>query len=137
MTTLSPGTRESPWISLCMSICMFDTGTVHGMDELIPGTRGIRDEEVAESAPLVRALLVQRLEQMWSAVEPQILGTTGKPDPRHIEAGIRIVDRLARLYRLDDPVPGQSEDDPDRIQVADMVESTLRELEARMADGTL
>lgn len=101
------------------------------------GNRGIRDEDLSDSAPLVRALAVQRLEQIWRACEPQILGVAGKPDPRFIEAGIRVVDRLARLYRLDQPVPSSLEQDTDKVSVADLVSSGLMELEARMADGSL
>lgn len=101
------------------------------------GGRGIRDEEIAESAPLVRALAVQRLEQIWRACEPQILGVAGKPDPRFIEAGIRVVDRLARLYRLDQPVPGTLDPAEEKIPVSQLVSKGLQELEQRMADGTL
>jgi hypothetical protein len=101
------------------------------------GGKGIRDEDIADSAPLVRALAIQRLEQIWRACEPQILGVSGKPDPRFIEAGIRVVDRLAKLYRLEQPVAGTLEQDQDQVKVADLVSSGLRELEQRMADGTL
>jgi hypothetical protein len=121
-----------------MLICMFHTGPMDGLPgDLNLTGKGIRDEEIADSAPLVRALAVQRLEQIWRACEPQILGVSGKPDPRFIEAGIRVVDRLARLYRLDQPVAGTLEQDEDKVQVASMVSRGLEELEARMADGTL
>lgn len=99
--------------------------------------KGIRDEDVAASAPLVRALLVQRLEKMWRACEPQIEGVAGKPDPRFLEAGIRISDRLAKLYRLDAPVPGEDRGDGEHVDHADMVSRGLKELEQRMADGSL
>lgn len=124
-----------------MLICMFDTEPMTGVDEgsgdLDLGGKGIRDEDIHDSAPLVRALAVQRLEQIWRACEPQILGVTGKPDPRFIEAGIRVVDRLAKLYRLDQPVPGLDHDPDEHLPVLDLVESGLRELEQRMADGSL
>lgn len=108
-----------------------------GVDELdLPG-RGIGDEQVSESAPLVRALVVQRLERIWSTCEPHIVGVTGKPDPRFVEAGIRVLDRLSRLYRLDAPVPGSDQSQGDLVPVADLVSAGLRELEARMADGSL
>lgn len=130
-----------PLNTLCMFICMFHTDPVSGLDEgygtLDLGGKGIRDEEIHDSAPLVRALAVQRLEQIWRACEPQILGVSGKPDPRFIEAGIRVIDKLARLYRLDQPVPGLDRDPDERIPVVELVESGLRELEQRMADGSL
>ena len=72
---------------------MFATGTLNPVD-LDLSTRGIGDEQVSESAPLVRALVVQRLEQIWTVCEPHVTGDMGKPDPRFIEAGIRVLDRM-------------------------------------------
>lgn len=93
---------------------------------------GIGDEQVANSAPMVRALLVQRLEQIWSQCEPHVTGNV-KPDPRFIEAGIRVLDRLARLYRLDSPLTGGGPTDPDPAgtSLAAAV-AQVSELEARM-----
>jgi hypothetical protein len=108
---------------------MTDVPDLHG--------KGIGDEQVAESAPLVRALVVERLEKMWRTCEPQILGTAGKPDPRFIEAGIRITDRLMRLYRLDAPAPHPDAGEGDRVPMIDLVTRGLAELEARMNDGSL
>lgn len=95
-------------------------------------TRGIRDEEISDSAPLVRALLVERLEQIWSVCSPHVTGDVPKPDPRFIEAGIRVLDRLARLYRLDQPVAGQDPVAGELVGKADLVLAGLMELEARM-----
>ncbi|HSJ75313.1 MAG TPA: hypothetical protein VK899_03900 [Gemmatimonadales bacterium] len=112
---------------------MLHTATVDSLD--IHG-KGIGDEQISESAPLVRALVVQRLEQIWTTVEPHVNGSV-KPDPRYIEAGIRVLDRLSRLYRLDLPVPGSDQPDGDAVPVAELVSRGLMELETRMADGTL
>lgn len=99
-------------------------------------TRGIADEQIHDSAPLVRALLVERLEQIWTVCEPHVTGEAGKPDPRFIEAGIRVLDRLAKLYRLDQPIPASVEASGDLVENAELVLSGLRELEARM-EGAL
>lgn len=109
--------------------------TMDGVPEL--HGKGIADEQVAESAPLVRALVVQRLEKIWSACEPHVDGTAGKPDPRFIEAGIRVTDRLIRLYRLDAPLPSQDAGEGDRVPMVDLVTRGLAELEQRLADGSL
>lgn len=96
---------------------------------------GIGEEQLAGSAPLVRALVVQRLELMWRTCEPFITTEQGKPDPRFIEAGIRITDRLTKLYRLDSPGHSSSEDDSgSRFPVVDLVRSQLAQLEARMRE---
>lgn len=92
--------------------------------DLIPGTAGISDDQVSEAAPMVRALVVSRLEKIWRACEPHILlpdpepgEPVRKPDPRFIEAGIRVNDRLIALYGLlkpataADPVDGAGEQD--------------------------
>jgi len=100
---------------------------------LVP-SRGIRDEEIHESAPLVRALLVERYEKLWATCEPHVDGSLGKPDPRFVEAGIRVCDRLAKLYRLDQPVPGADQPQGDLVPTRELVLARLRELEDRMAD---
>lgn len=94
--------------------------------------RGIGDEQIHEAAPLVRALVVQRLEKIWSICEPHVTGEAGKPDPRWAEAGIRVLDRLSRLYRLDSPAPGAEQSDGDLVAKSELVLASLRELEARM-----
>lgn len=103
-----------------------------GGGDLIPG--GIGDEQVAESAPLVRSLVVQRLERMWRALDPYLeadeaMGT--KPDPRYLETGVRVLRELVRLYRLDAvrPVPPA---EPDVVADVEAVERELLELEAKL-----
>jgi hypothetical protein len=105
-----------------------------GEGTLIPGTHGIREEEVAESAPMVRALVVSRLEMMWRSCEPHIMPPPPedgelprRPDPRFVEAGIRIVDRLTALYGL--LKPQQAADEPAE-QGPDAVEAAVRQVEA-------
>jgi len=98
---------------------------------------GIGEEELARSTPMVRALVLQRLELMWRTCEPFINADAGKPDPRFIEAGIRVVDRLTKLYRLDSPVHGANEPDSvTRVDVRELVRAQVGELEARMAPET-
>lgn len=92
---------------------------------------GIGEEQLTEAAPLVRSLVVQRLETIWRTCQPHIDGTGGKPDPRFVEAGIRVLDRLMRLYRLDAPAqaavaPGVGVDTPALLDAA------LRQLGERM-----
>ena len=94
--------------------------------------RGIGDTEIHDSAPLVRALLVQRLEKLWRTLEPYVDGELHKPDPRFLEAGIRVLDRLERIYRLTQPVPQSQENQGDLVPVAELVQKDLAELEARM-----
>jgi len=92
---------------------------------------GISDEELVEGAPLMRALIVQRLELMWRGVEPFVDPEAGKPDPRFVEAGIRILDRLGKVYRLDAPAAGQTQVAGSDVDPATLVARQLAELEAR------
>lgn len=95
---------------------------------------GIGEEEVAGSAPMVRALLVQRLEQIWATCAPHVSGEV-KPDPRFIEAGIRVLDRLERLYRLSSVLPAtNSPSSGGSGELVAAAEDQLAALEARMEE---
>jgi hypothetical protein len=111
--------------------------------ELVPGQAGIDEEHVAQAAPGVRALVVQRLEMVWRACEPHIkpsqldVDEGFRRDPRYIEAGIRVLDRLTAIYGLlktnqvqADPDQGSSQDQ--RAAVTRFVE----ELEQKLPKGT-
>lgn len=101
---------------------------------MLPAGAGINEEQVAGSAPLVRALVVERLELMWRNCEPHINGSAGKPDPRYMEAGIRIVDRLSRLYRLDQPQAAENEPDSvSRVDKRELAAAGLAELEQKLS----
>lgn len=113
-----------------MLICIFAGGP---MREIQGAELGIGEDEVTKSSPMVRALLVQRLEQIWSVVQPHVTGDV-KADPRFIEAGIRVLDRLAKLYRLDQPLTQVPETGVDERQVAlDAVKQQISDLELRMS----
>ena len=100
---------------------------------LVPGPAGIHEEQVADSAPYVRALVVQRLEQVWRACEPHInpspedLETGFRRDPRYVEAGIRVLDRLTAIYGL--LKPHQVQADPDAGSSTDQRALLVRQLE--------
>lgn len=101
--------------------------------------RGINDEQVAESAPLVRALAVQRLEEIWRACQPNIslppeqLAEGRRPDPRFIEAGIRVTDRLINLYGLLKPQHAMAEPDSgNRVDQRAAVTRKVAELEEKL-----
>lgn len=109
---------------------------------MVPGEAGINEEQVAESSGFVRALVVQRLEQVWRACEPHInpdeesLELGFRRDPRYIEAGIRVLDRLTAIYGLLKPHSTQA--DPDAGSSSDQREALVRELEeleAKIKEG--
>lgn len=110
----------------------------------LPIEAGIGEEQVASSAPLVRALAVQRYETIWRACQPHIdlpqeqLDEGRRPDPRFIEAGIRVTDRLVALYQLLKPQHAMSEPDPSSKQdQRELVRTKVSELEGkiRAAEG--
>src|ERR1041384_1572781 len=115
-----------------MFICMFTLGV---MDLRLHEPRQIGEEDLAEAAPRVRALVLERLEQIWSTVAPHVDGTIaaedGRSDPRFVEAGIRVLDRLSKLYRLDAPM-AQEKSTGVVIDSRVLVEGKLAEIEARM-----
>jgi hypothetical protein len=107
------------------------------MKQLDPSPPVIDEASLQDAAAHVRGLVARRLETVWQSCAPHLQpvqlddGTWSKPDPRFLEAGIRVLDRMMRLYRLD--APGVRS--PDEVTPADAVvllESALRELEARL-----
>ena len=111
------------------------------MTQLVPGEAGIGEEQVSQSAPLVRALAVQRLEMIWAACEPHIrlsrddLDMGRKPDPRMVEAGIRVVDRLVGIYGLLKPqVGGDTPVTEGRESLLSTANERIVALEQRMRD---
>jgi hypothetical protein len=106
------------------------------MSELV--IHAITDEQIAQDAPRMRALLAKRYEMVWQTCEPHVNGQRQEDglgsDPRFIEAGIRTLRDLGRLYRLDKPEAGEL---PlaTGVDVAALVSSRLAVLEARMAQG--
>lgn len=112
-----------------------------GLNNELPAMPGIRDEEISESAPAVRALLVHRLEQIWNTISPHVDGTRQEdgwqPDVRFVEAGIRCLDRLAKLYRLDQPVAAAAGALDASVDQRELVARSLDEVEARMRDSGL
>lgn len=119
-------------VNLCMFICMFaQRGKI--MNDMVHGPREIRDEDLTDSAPRVRALIVQRLEQVWRAVEPHVTADPDvRPDVRFIEAGIRCLDRLMVVYRLKEPVPADPGANTTELSVREQVLLELQATEERM-----
>jgi hypothetical protein len=101
------------------------------MNEIQSQPTGIGEEQLNTAAPLVRSLVVQRLEKIWRACEPHIDGTGGRPDPRFVEAGVRVLDRLMRLYRLDSPQPAPPVE-PGTLDMPQLLEERLKAVEARV-----
>lgn len=127
-----------------MLICIFaasNPGTVTA--ELEAGKAGIDEEQVADSAPMVRALIVQRLEQVWRACEPhinpspEVLESGFRRDPRYIEAGLRVLDRLALIYlRLPRSGPQNLGEGPEELQEAqDKAMLALDRLESKQDEA--
>lgn len=100
----------------------------------------VDDAKLNEDAPAIRAEVLRRLEALWATLAPRItdvrdvdeFGDPVRLDPRFIEAGIRVLDRLMRLYRLD--APGVAAAEPlSGSDVGDRVARELLELEQRLS----
>lgn len=103
------------------------------MTELNLRRAGIDDDEIARNQPVVRAELHRRLEDLYAACEPHIDGTAGKPDPRMLELGLRVVKEQADLWKLGHLVqaaPAEAEVTPREVALA-KAKQDLLELEAR------
>lgn len=95
-----------------------------------PRLPGIRDEDLAETAPYIRYLVSRRLEQIWATCEPHLDGSAARPDHRYVETARRVLGELARIYRLDAPAAAVTREAAPE-DAARMVVAQLRELEAR------
>jgi hypothetical protein len=114
-------------------------GSMDQTQDLIPGTAGIGDEQVAESAPMVRALVVSRLEMIWRSCEPHIMPPPPepgelprRPDPRFVEAGIRVNDRLIALYGLLKTNPGLEKPEETSQDEVEAALERVKQIEARL-----
>lgn len=110
------------------------------MRELGPGGMPeITEENLVESQPRVRALLMQRYELMWSVVEARIKDDREeiRPlDPRLLEIGKGILKEESALYRLGRPMQVIEEDPDAELTVLDrreLVAASLDELAAKRA----
>jgi hypothetical protein len=99
----------------------------------------VTEDDVQADAPRARALALARLEMLWRVCLPHLnqdldpnTDEYSRPDPRWAEIGIRIIDRINRLYRLDKPVVHADEDetstDPERTRA--LITAGLDQLEA-------
>lgn len=102
----------------------------------------LTDEDLQNQAPGVRGQLLRRLETIWAYCEDEIEASKleQRSDPRFADLGLRAIDRIAKLYRLDKvPAPVTDEhEEVSAVEVArtrDMVLRSLEELESR-AGGT-
>lgn len=101
------------------------------------GAFEIGEDDLILAQPKVRALQVQRLEQLWDVVHRRLdeaeQGQVAH-DPRFLEIGIRILKEEALIYRLAKPAPAvEEEEDPEVVGVnrLALINSQLDELEAK------
>lgn len=121
-----------------MLICMF--ALAHSWTMQLERTDLVlTDTDLSRDQARMRALVAGRLERIWGACEPHlslredpISGEPVKPDVRFLEAGIRVLDRLSRLYRLDQPAQADPEAGRSTPGARELVKAGLAELEARM-----
>jgi len=89
------------------------------LDEELLSTsiHALSEEDLARIKPAARAILANRLERVWQSCEPHIDNGLGTGvDVRMAELGLRVLDRLAKLYEVTEPDRG-GEVVPDRLVV--------------------
>lgn len=101
----------------------------------------VTDTDISRDQGRVRALVLHRLERIWAACEPNLVTVIdpmtqevlAKPDVRFVEAAVRVTDRLARMYRLDQPAAADPAEGRVPEATRELVSRRLDELEARMS----
>ena len=95
------------------------------------------DDTMAETAAVVRAELLRRLETLWGALSPWLDpapdpdGVVVRPDPRLVTAALTCLRQLHQLYRLDQPRPAAQHAGDEPGEVLAKVLAELGDLEAR------
>lgn len=97
----------------------------------------ITDENLAEAAPRVRALIMARWEQMWEQVSKHMAEADDGArmlDPRMLEIGRGILRAETELYRLLKPQLLQEEEEEPMplVDRREAVELRLVEIEAKL-----
>jgi hypothetical protein len=110
--------------------------------EIEGGPFEISEDDIAANQGRVRALLIQRYEQLYGRVKVRVdederQAEGSRPmDPRFLELGVRILKEISGLYRLGRQVV-LPEDEPDpEVAAVDrrtLVEAQLTELESKRA----
>ena len=106
-------------------------------DAISSGPFEITDDQITSNAPRVRALQIQRLEEVWERVHVRIeedRSGTRPLDPRFLEIGLRALKEEALIYRLNRAAPMAEEEEEvaggiDRIN---LVANQLAEVEAKL-----
>lgn len=100
----------------------------------LPGDARLDTDQIARDQDRIRAVLAYRLEKMWRVVEPHLHPDNVRPDPRFLEHGVRILDRLGKVYRLDRDMQKGSPADAGAAAAVDRatVAAALEAMEARM-----
>ena len=91
------------------------------------------EDEALRRAPLVRAELVSRYENLYALCQQQVHRSeeVGRPvDPRWVELSVRINKELAGIFRLHKPAPVEQEEVPLPVYLDEVVRS-LELLEKR------
>lgn len=91
----------------------------------------LTDERVEAAAPVVRGLVAQRLEALWLRVEAGLVEAEeagSRVDPRLVGQGVAILDRMARVWRLDVRVVERPAVDEAGVR-EELVGRAVRELE--------
>ena len=107
----------------------------HALGPVAPPEIG--EEQISQDQPRVRALLVQRYEQLWGWVDGcmQAARDLERPlDPRVAEIGLRVCKDEAALYRLGRAAAAvEEEEDPTILAIdrAAMVAEQLTVLESK------
>lgn len=108
--------------------------------ELSAGPLEVTEEQLQEAQPRVRALQIQRYEEIWDRIKERIEEDKQgeRPiDPRFLELGIRVLKEEATLYRLGRQAAATEEEEEidtgtDRRE---LVEQRLREIEQKTQEA--
>lgn len=103
-------------------------------DSVVRQLLHVSDEEMQSQQPMLRGLVLQRLEAVYQACEPHINGDVFPVDVRFVQLGAAVLKQMTALGRLDrwGSTSRSLETDADvRATAIEGVDRGLRELEAK------
>lgn len=94
-----------------------------------PPPRELTEADLVIQQPGVRAKLLVRLEDLYAWCEDG-MAAGERPDPRFAELAVRILDREAKIFRLDRPPQETGDEVDERTDVMNQRAIAMAQLEA-------
>lgn len=91
--------------------------------------RELTEADIVAQQPAARGKLLARLEELYTWCEDG-MAAGERPDPRFAELAVRIIDREAKIFRIDRPPQEQGDELDERSDVMNQRAIAMAQLQA-------